>query len=89
MSVWAFQDAKNRFSAVVNAAIEGTPQKVTRRGKPAVVVIASEAYERLLHLAKVGTARPSSFSEALLAMPRDDGEFERVQISRAAHDDAV
>ena len=62
---------------------------VTRRGKPAVVVIASEAYERLLHSAKVGKARPSSFSEMLLAMPQDDGEFERIQIGRAAHDDAV
>ena len=76
MSEWTLQEAKNRFSVVVNAAIEGTPQQVTRCGKPAVVVIAAEEYERLRHLAK---ARHPSFSELLLAMPQDDGEFERVR----------
>ena len=77
MSEWALQDAKNRFSAVVSAAIEGTPQKVTRRGKPAVVVIAQEEYERLRHLEK---AKAPSFADLLLAMPQDDGEFERIRV---------
>lgn len=77
MSDWALQDAKNRFSAVVNAAIEGTPQRVTRRGKLAVVVISAEEYERLRHLEK---AKAPTFSEMLLAMPQDDGEFERIRI---------
>ena len=31
---WQLQDAKNRFSAVVDAALTGHPQRVTRRGKP-------------------------------------------------------
>ncbi len=77
MSDWALQDAKNRFSAVVNAAIEGTPQRVTRRGKPAVVVISAEQYERLRHLEK---AKAPSLPELLLAMPQDDGEFERIRV---------
>lgn len=77
MSEWALQDAKNRFSAVVSAAIEGTPQRVTRRGKPAVVVIAAEEYDRLRHLEK---ANAPGFPELLLAMPQDDGEFERIRI---------
>ena len=77
MSSWALQDAKNRFSAVVNAAIEGSPQRVTRRGKPAVVIIAAEEYERLRHLEK---AKAPSFPELLLAMPQDDGDFERMRI---------
>ena len=77
MSSWALQDAKNRFSEVVNAAIEGNPQSVTRRGKPAVVVIAAEEYERLRHLEK---AKAPGFPELLLAMPQDDGDFERVRI---------
>ena len=38
MTEWSLQDAKNRFSAVVDAAVGGDPQRVTRRGKPAVVV---------------------------------------------------
>lgn len=35
---WSLQDAKNSFSAVVDAACKGTPQTVTKRGKPAVGV---------------------------------------------------
>ena len=77
MSDWSLQDAKNRFSAVVNAAIEGTPQRVTRRGKPAVVVISAEAYERLRHLEK---EKAPTLPQLLLAMPQDDDEFERLRI---------
>ena len=33
MAEWSLQDAKNRFSAVVNAALDGSPQMVTRRGR--------------------------------------------------------
>ncbi|MFM7228337.1 MAG: type II toxin-antitoxin system prevent-host-death family antitoxin, partial [Cyanobacteriota bacterium] len=29
-ATWTLQDAKNRFSAVVDAAARGEPQKVTR-----------------------------------------------------------
>ncbi len=74
---WPLQDAKNRFSAVVDAALAGAPQRVTRRGRPAVVVLAVEEYERLRHLEK---ARAPTFPELLLAIPRDGGEFERIRL---------
>lgn len=74
MNEWPLHDAKNRFSAVVAAAVAGEPQRVTRRGKPAVVVLAVEEYERL-RLKEAAVA--PSLAEVLLAMPRDDGEFER------------
>ncbi len=77
MPVWPLQDAKNRFSAVVAAAMEGEPQRVTRRGKPAVVVLADKEYERLRHLEQ---AKAPTFVEHLLAMPQDDGEFERLKV---------
>ena len=54
MREWPLQDAKNKFSAVVNAALEGEPQHVTRRGRPAVVVIAVKDYERLRRAEKAG-----------------------------------
>ena len=44
---WTLRDAKNRFSAVVEAARRGEPQLVTRRGAPAVVGLAAEEYARL------------------------------------------
>ncbi len=47
MVEWSLQDAKNRFSAVVDAALAGEPQRDTRRGHPAVIVVAVEEYERL------------------------------------------
>jgi prevent-host-death family protein len=50
MTDWQLQDAKNRFSAVVDAALSGFPQRVTRRGKPAVVVLSVDEYERLCQL---------------------------------------
>ncbi|MBN9888249.1 type II toxin-antitoxin system Phd/YefM family antitoxin [Salipiger abyssi] len=63
------QDAKNRFSAVVEAALAGRPQEVSRRGKPAVVVVSAEEYHRLTEAAR---ANRGSFAEHLLAFPGDD-----------------
>ena len=71
------QDAKNRFSAVVDAALAGDPQHVTRRGRPAVVVLAVDEYERLRHLEKKNAP---TFAQLLLAIPQDGGEFERAQL---------
>ena len=42
MEEWPLQDAKNKFSALVNAAIAGEPQRVTRYGQPAAVILAAE-----------------------------------------------
>jgi antitoxin Phd len=70
---WSVQDAKNRFSEVVEAA-RRTPQTVTKHGKPAVVVVEVLEYERLRRLER---AQAPSFANVLLAMPQDDGEFPR------------
>ncbi len=67
MREWPLQDAKNKFSAVVNAALEGEPQHVTRRGRPAVVVIAVKDYERLRRAEKVGAP---DFVQHLLSIPK-------------------
>lgn len=48
--VWTLQDAKNKFSAVVEAAQRGEPQHVTKRGVEAVVVVSADEYERLSRL---------------------------------------
>jgi antitoxin Phd len=73
---WSVQDAKNRFSEVVEAA-RRRPQTVTKHGKPAVVVVDATEYERLRHLER---SKAPSFAELLLAMPRDDGEFPRLKV---------
>ena len=74
--MWTLQDAKNRFSAVVDAALAGVPQKVTRRGKPAVVVVSEAEYSELLRAAR--QARPS-FANHLLSFPGIDVERSEVR----------
>jgi len=44
---WALQDAKNRFSDLVEQAFHDGPQVVTRRGKETVVVLSVEAFQKL------------------------------------------
>ena len=77
MVEWPLQDAKNKLSALVNAALAGEPQRVTRRGQPAVVVMATEEYERLCRLEK---ADAPTLGELLLEIPQDDQEFERLSL---------
>ena len=47
-NAWQLQDAKNRFSEVVDEANRKGPQIITRRGKNAAVVLSFEQYERLI-----------------------------------------
>jgi antitoxin Phd len=72
---WSVQDAKNRFSEVVEAA-RRHPQMVTKHGKPTVVVVAVDEYERLRKLEQL---KAPSFAELLLAMPTDGEELERLE----------
>lgn len=74
--VWSVQEAKNRFSALVEAA-RHEPQTVTKHGKPAVVVVDAGEYQRLRQLER---ALAPSFAETLLAMPQDDGAFPSVSV---------
>lgn len=75
---WRLQDAKNQFSKVVDAALHGEPQHVTRRGRDAVVVVAASDYERMLRHER---ADSPGFVAHLLAIPRDDSEFARANLS--------
>ena len=77
MNEWPLQDAKNKFSALVNAALAGEPQLVTRRGRPAVVVLAADEYERLLRLDR---ADAPALGELLAQIPQDDQDFERIAV---------
>jgi antitoxin Phd len=71
---WSVQDAKNCFSEVVEAA-RRKPQIVTKHGKPAVVIVGADEYERLRKLQHL---QAPSFAEMLLAMPQGEVEFERL-----------
>jgi antitoxin Phd len=62
---WQLQDAKNRFSEVVDHALRSGPQFVTSRGKDTVVVMSLEHYLQL-------AGRKDSLVEFLRSSPLRD-----------------
>ena len=48
-TTWQLQDAKARLSEVVQNALEGRPQVISRRGRDEVVVLRRSDYESALH----------------------------------------
>ena len=63
MHTWQLQEAKSRFSEVVELTIKEGPQLVTRRGEDAVVILAIDDYRRLCGQSK-------GLKECLLNAPR-------------------
>ncbi|MBM3546018.1 MAG: type II toxin-antitoxin system Phd/YefM family antitoxin [Alphaproteobacteria bacterium] len=67
MRSWPVQEAKAKFSELVETALAEGPQLVTRRGSEAVVVVPAETWKRL----EAG-ARPTL--KALLLAPEARAE---------------
>jgi prevent-host-death family protein len=66
---WQLQEAKARLSELVKKATSEGPQEITVHGKPAVVVMSREAYEKLRSGGKKGTSKKSTFLEFMRASP--------------------
>lgn len=47
MQTWQLQEAKSRFSEVVDLTMKEGPQLITRRGQDAVVILAASEFRRL------------------------------------------
>jgi prevent-host-death family protein len=71
MREWSIRNAKDRLSELVEAAQQG-PQAITKRGRPAAVVLSNSDYERLQRQLEPLT---SFFARAGL----DDVEIQRVK----------
>ena len=68
--IWKLADAKNKFSKVVDMALEEGPQKITRRDST-VIVVALKEFERL-------TGKRPGFKDYLMKAPSLTGvSFER------------
>jgi prevent-host-death family protein len=80
---WALQDAKNRFSEVVNRARSEGPQVVTLRGQRAAVILSAETYDRLL------ASRPTIVDRLLEGPVWDDDLVEAVSARRKTPSRAV
>lgn len=67
MRKWAVQDAKARFSELLDTCLREGPQTVTKRGEEVAVLVPSDDWQRLRQ-----AARPS-LKELLLAdAPRSE-----------------
>lgn len=65
MDRWPLQNAKARFSELVNQCLEHGPQLVTRNGREVVVLIPVEDYKQAI-------APKKSLKEFFLSAPRTE-----------------
>lgn len=72
---WQLQEAKQRFSELVQRALDEGPQVVTRRGREAVVVLAVDEYRQL-------TGQVPDFKAFLLSGP----DLTLLELERAERD---
>jgi antitoxin Phd len=48
-AVWQLQEAKNRFSELVERAATSGAQVITKHGRPVAVLLSTDEYEELTH----------------------------------------
>ena len=65
LKIWPVQDAKARFSELLDACVREGPQIVTRRGEETAVLVPMAQWKRLCH-----DARPSLKALLLTDMGR-------------------
>lgn len=72
MEKWQLYEAKNKLSNIIDNAMHGKPQCITKRGDDAVIVIGMKDYQELQD-------KKPAFTEFLLNGPK----FEGLEIERA------
>lgn len=82
---WKLQDAKQKFSQMINEAIRSGPQVITKHGTEIAVVLAYEEYRKLLTSQQglVDFFRSSPLVSAELDLTRDKSEVQAVAIDLA------
>ncbi|MCF3639860.1 type II toxin-antitoxin system Phd/YefM family antitoxin [Rhizobium sp. TRM95111] len=65
---WTVANAKAKLSEVIDRA-QSTPQTITRNGKPTVVVVSADEWQRK-------TARKGTLAEFLMASPLRGAELD-------------
>jgi len=67
-NIWQLQEAKSKFSEMVDRTLEYGAQIITRRGRNTVVILPFDEYVRL-------TKRTGSLAQFLLASPLAGSEL--------------
>jgi prevent-host-death family protein len=72
---WSVAEAKARFSELIDQAVSDGPQRITRRGRDVVVVVAAEEWERKArrkgNLAEFFAESPLRGSGVIVERPSD------------------
>ena len=71
--IWQLQEAKNKFSKLVEKAQHEGPQFVTKHGKEAVVVLSVEEYKKIIKPKSnlFQSIQKSPLSKTLISTERD------------------
>ncbi len=80
MRNWQLLTARGRISELVDAALGDGPQRITRHGRQAVVVVAEEEWNRRL------AAGDNGFGSFLASFPKDAGEARPRRPARVRRD---
>lgn len=64
-SSWQIQEAKSKFSELIEVAMSKGPQKITKRGEEIAVILSKKDYEKLQNSNR-------GFLEEILNAPRID-----------------
>jgi antitoxin Phd len=73
MNKWQLHEAENKLNSIIDTAMHGKPQCITKRGEDAVIIIGINDYKKL-------TKQRPNFSEFLLSGPKsDDLEIDRAR----------
>lgn len=80
LRIWQLQEAKNKLSELVEAALHGGPQLITRHGVEAVVVLSYGEYQKITASQKKLSEffQESPLVEAELDFSRDTSEIRDV-----------
>jgi antitoxin Phd len=82
MRTWQLQEAKNKFSQVVDQALVEGPQVVTRHGVEAVVVLSYQQYRQL-------AARRQKLSDFFRHSPLAENELDLQRDTSSLRDEFV
>ncbi len=81
-NIWQLQDAKNKFSNLVDRAHQEGPQIVTKHGEESVVVLAIEDYKKLNRVKSglVSFFKKSPLSGLNLDLSRDKSRSRDIEL---------
>jgi prevent-host-death family protein len=80
MRTWQLQEARRRFSELVSEALARGPQRVTRHGKTAVIVVSEDEWNGI-------TRKIPSFGRLLAECPLEPEDLPDRQPARALRGD--